>query len=245
MLPEKLDAAGFVVACTAFCAGRLDAARPGLDGKIRVLRHALPRGYGDRSPLRAPDGTSRLVYVGRFVPKKGLDVLLRAGRLLLDRGVPVRCHLYGGGPEEARLRELVVALGLDDVVRFEGAIANQDLYRAMNADDVFVCASREMPDGERDGIPVTLLEAMAAGITVVTTRVSGIPELVEDGVNGYLVAPDDPAALAAMLARVLTDPGARRAVADAARRTVRERFALEDAAATLDGWISREIASTP
>jgi glycosyltransferase involved in cell wall biosynthesis len=245
MLPEKLDATSFVVACTAFCASRLHARHPVANGKVRVLHHALPRRYPEEKPRRDHDGRSRLVYVGRFVPKKGIDTLLHACRLLMTRGVAVSCHLYGGGDEELRLRDLARALDLTGAVHFEGAIPNQEIYRAMNTDDVFVCPSRPMPDGERDGIPVTLLEAMAAGITVVTTRTSGIPELVDDAVNGYLVAPDDPGALADVLARVLTSPAARQLVADAARRTVRERFALEDSADTLDRWISREIASTP
>jgi len=112
-----------------------------------------------------------------------------------------------------------------------------------NRDDVFVVPSRLLPDGERDGIPVVLIEAMAAGVTVVSTPVSGIPELVEPGVNGYLVAPDDPVALADCLARLLTEPGARERVAEPARRTVRERFDLETAGARLAGWISRESVS--
>jgi glycosyltransferase involved in cell wall biosynthesis len=243
MLGDKLDAADFVVACTAYCATRLRAVAPHLDGKVRVLRHSLPRAYADGKARRPRDGRSRLVYVGRFVPKKGLDVLLAACARLRDRGVPVSLHLYGAGPEQARLFRMAAELGVADRVRFEGAVANQDLYGTMNADDVFVVPSRLVPDGERDGIPVTLLEAMAAGITVVTTRVSGIPELVRDGVNGYLVEPEDPAALADTLARVLGSAEARERVADAARRTVRERFALEDQAARLDAWISRETAS--
>jgi len=243
MLPEKLRASRFVAVCSAFCRARLAARFPDLADRLRVVHPSLPPDYGDAPDFRPRDGRSRLVFVGRFVPKKGLVTLVEAAGRLRDRGVRVTCHLYGGGEEEAALRALVTRLGLDASVRFEGPIANQDFYRAMNPDDVFVCPSREMPDGERDGIPVALTEAMAAGITVVSTPVSGIPELIDDGVNGFLVPPEDPAALADLLARLLASPEARAKVAAEARRTVRERFSVETAADALAGWISRETTS--
>jgi len=157
--------------------------------------------------------------------------------------VAVDARLYGSGEEDGRLRALVSSLALGASVRIEPPVVNERLYETMNEDDVFVVPSRLMPDGERDGIPVVLIEAMAAGVTVVSTPVSGIPELIEDGKNGYLVAPDDPTALADLLAVLLTTPERRTRVADAARRTVAERFDLEAAGARLSAWISRESAS--
>lgn len=238
MLPEKFQASRFVAVCSAYCRDRLAARFPAVAGRFRVIRPSLPPDYGDAPDFRPRDGQSRLVFVGRFVPKKGLATLVEAVSRLRGRGVPVALHLYGGGEEEAALRALVARLGLDDHVRLEGPIANQNFYRGMNPDDVFVCPSRERPDGERDGIPVVLTEAMAAGVAVVSTRVSGIPELIEDGVNGYLVEPDDPAALADVLERLLTAPDARTRVAAEARRTIRERFSIETAADALAAWIS-------
>jgi glycosyltransferase involved in cell wall biosynthesis len=240
MLDEKFGAARFVVACTDFCAGRLVERYPGLRARFRVLRHALPSDYASAARLRPRDGRSRLVYVGRFVPKKGLDTLLRACRILEDRGVEFSCHLHGAGIDEGRLQHLARELGLCDKVFFEGAIPNERFYTTLNHDDVFVCSSRYMEDGERDGIPVTLLEAMAAGVTVVATRVSGIPELIVDGHNGFLVPPDDPVRLAGLLDSLLESPGKRAAVAAAAIRTVREDFSLDRAVELLDAWITRE-----
>jgi glycosyltransferase involved in cell wall biosynthesis len=245
MLREKLEASVFCVACTGYCAARLTERFPDLGARVRVLRHAVPLGLADGKALRAPDGRSRVVFIGRFVPKKGLDTLLHACALLRDGGLDVNCHLWGGGDEEPRLRALAGRLDLGTRVVFEGPIANEHVYSVMNRDDVFVCPSRIMPDGERDGIPVALLETMAAGIPIVSTTVSGIPELVEDGINGYLVRPDDAEALAACLARLLSDPSARRRISDAAQRTVRRDFALEVAIERLDGWISRETMCGP
>jgi colanic acid/amylovoran biosynthesis glycosyltransferase len=241
MLPEKFGAARFVVVCTEFCAHRVAARLPELAEKIRVLHHAVDGDDICIRPLRTRDGRSRLVYIGRFVPKKGLTTLVEACALLAARGVSFSCHLYGKGPIEDVLRTMVERLGLSSSVFFEGVIANENVHTAMNHDDVFVCPSRYMPDGERDGIPVTLLEAMAAGITVVSTRVSGIPELIEHGENGYLVEPDNAFALAEVLERLLVSPGDRDKVSKRAQHTVSERFSLARAADTLDGWIRREI----
>lgn len=243
MLEPKLRHARFVVACTDFCARRLTERLPDLASKYRVLHHSLPGGYGASPGFRAADGRSRLVYIGRFVPKKGIDLLIRACRILSDSGLDVTCHLYGAGPEEGRLRRLIAELELEDGVVVHPGVPNQDFYTTMNRDDVFVCPARYMEDGERDGIPVTLLEAMAAGVTVVATPVSGIPELIVDGENGYLVPADDPGRLAGLLSSLIREPHRREVVSASAMRTIREQFSLEEAGATLDRWISRETAS--
>jgi glycosyltransferase involved in cell wall biosynthesis len=183
------------------------------------------------------------VFVGRFVEKKGLDTLLDSLRLLTEDEVAFTAHLYGSGPLESALRTRSRALGLDDRVFFEGPLRNQDFYTAVNHDDVFVCPSRYLPDGERDGIPVTLLEAMAAGITVVSTTISGIPELIVPDVNGYLVVPDDPGALARTLRDLLEHPDRRAAVRQAAVATIRRQFMVETSAGHLAEWITQESES--
>jgi glycosyltransferase involved in cell wall biosynthesis len=242
MLSEKFGAARFVVTCTAYCANRLAARVPEISSKVRVLRHALPPALHPQN-LRPVDGHSRIVYIGRFVPKKGLDTVIRATAFLRARHVPFTAHLYGAGPDEATLRSLVASLALERVVHFEGPIPNELFYTVLNEDDVVVCASRYMPDGERDGIPVTLIEAMAAGVTVVSTTVSGIPELVADGVNGFLVDPDRPEELARVLQLLIEQPERRAAVRLAAIETVERHFSLQTAVDQLDRWISRENGS--
>lgn len=243
MLAPKVQAARFVVTCTEYCRRQLSRRFPEAASKLRVLHHALRHDYAEGKPFRARDGSSRLVYVGRFVPKKGLETLIEACAILRARGVETTCHLYGKGETQPELARLIARHHLEPIVRFEGVIPNEALYQVMNQDDVFVSPSRYMADGERDGIPVTLLEAMAAGITVVSTPVSGIPELVTDGVNGYLVPENDPAALAERLESLIRVPERRTAVSAAARSTVQERFSLERSGARLAGWISRESRS--
>lgn len=238
----KFGAARFTVTCTEYCATRLMARFPALALRFRVLHHSLRQDYTAGKPPRERDGKTRLVYVGRFVPKKGLDTLIEACAILKRDALEFSCHLYGKGETEAQLRALVAASDLDQTVRFEGVLPNEHFYSVMNADDIFVCPCRYMEDGERDGIPVTLLECMAAGIRVVTTPVSGIPELVKDGQNGYLVPPDDPVSLARRLKSLILNGGSIDAdMAAAARATVREHFSTECAGSILDAWISDEV----
>lgn len=243
MLDAKMKAARFIITCTDYCRRRLAQRFPETAPKLRVLRHALPHDYAYGKTFRPPDGRTRLVYIGRFVPKKGLDTLIDACAILREQQVGVSCHLYGKGEVQRELEQLVARRGLTTMVRFEGVIPNEAIYRVMNHDDVFVTPCRYMDDGERDGIPVTLLEAMAAGITVVSTPVSGVPELIAHGVNGYLVPENDPQALADTVAWLVSDRRGRETVAVAARRTVQDRFSLERAGDLLAEWISRESRS--
>ena len=160
-----------------------------------MLHHALPSDYGVEPRFRSAGGRPRVVFVGRSVAKKGLDTLIAASARLASKGARFSVHLYGEGEELPRLRQLVQESGLERFVHFEGPIPNEAFYSTVRPADRFISPSKYMSDGDRDGIPVTLLEAMAAGITVVSTRVSAIPELISDGVNLFLVPPADPAAL--------------------------------------------------
>src|SRR5512133_751633 len=153
----------------------------------------------------------RAVHAGRDVPVvaciaglrdyKGQRHLVDACALLRDRGVPFLCLLVGDGPERARLGDEVLLLG---------ARAQEEVQRLLATADVAVHPSVRTPSGMMDGIPVALMEAMATGCPVVSTRVSGIPELVEDERTGLLVEPRDAAQLADAIQRLLADPALRR-----------------------------------
>jgi glycosyltransferase involved in cell wall biosynthesis len=174
--------------------------------------------------------------VARIVPKKGLDVLLRAlARLPAERDWRF-VHIGGGDP--APLRRLADELGIAARVRFLGARPAPEVWAAYRRADVFALASRIAPDGDRDGLPNVLMEAASQEVAVVATRVAAIPELIQDGVHGLLVPPDDPAALAAALDRVLAEPQLRRRLAHAACARVRRSFDREAGVARLAALLS-------
>jgi glycosyltransferase involved in cell wall biosynthesis len=166
----------------------------------------------------------QLLSVGRLDPIKGFDVLLPALAELKRRGIAFQSVIIGEGAERARLETLRDRLGLHDRIEFRGARPQQDVSQAMAEATLMVMPCVVTPEGNADGIPNVLTEAMAAGLPVVSTRVSGIPELIEDGVCGRLVLPRDPLALADAIQATLADPKLRDTYAAAGRRKVESEF---------------------
>ena len=225
---EKLRDAEWVVTCTAVNQTELDALAP---GKVELVRHGLDLAEFPPPPQRAsspsgPPGEASvltIVSVGRAVEKKGYpDLIAALGRL---PAVPAWRFVHvGGGPLIAELRELAAKAGIADRTEWAGALARPELIARLRAADVFALASRIAGDGDRDGLPNVLLEAQSQGLPCVATRVSALPELIEDGVTGLLAPPADPAALAAALGRVLGDCELRRRLGTAGERRVRAEF---------------------
>ncbi len=234
-LVAKAVDARFVLTCSAAAAeglserlGPAGGAMPGSgapSSKVVLAYHGVDTGRFQPAPVAAGgDGTLRVLAVGRLVAKKGYPVLLHALRLLLDSGQEVHCRIVGGGPEHAELASLAEDLGLARHVSFLGARTHQEVAEEYRRTDVFVQASVVLADGDRDGVPNALLEAMASGLPVVASAVSGIPEAVDDGASGLLVAPGDAGALARALARLGEDRRLVASLGSGARRTVVERF---------------------
>ena len=228
---EKLRDAEWVVTCTAVNQAELDALAP---GKVELVRHGIdllefppppPRPPPPPPPPRAAGEASVLtiVSVGRAVEKKGYpDLIAALGRL---PAVPAWRFVHvGGGPLIAELRELAEKAGIADRTEWAGALARPELLARLRSADVFALASRIAGDGDRDGLPNVLLEAQSQGLPCVATRVSAIPELIEDGVTGLLAPSGDPDALAAMLGRLLRGSGLRRRLGTAGEHRVREEF---------------------
>jgi colanic acid/amylovoran biosynthesis glycosyltransferase len=185
----------------------------------------------------------RALGVGRLVEKKGFDVMVEACGILRSRAVPFEAVIVGEhGEHEAEIRRRIEALGLGDSVRLAGPMEQAKLFEEYRSAGVFCLPCRVLENGDRDGIPNVLMEAMACGLPVVTTPVSGIPEIIRDGVNGRLVPPDDPAALADALVRIDSDRQLAQSLSVQARATVRERFDGERFAAELAA-LFREVLS--
>lgn len=166
--------------------------------------------------------------LARLVEKKGMDVLLRAVACLVGDGRgEVQLQVAGLGPERSRLEELVDELGLSAHVLFVGALSHQEVGGWLDTLDCFVLACRQDRNGDMDGIPVVLMEAMAVGVPVVSTRLSGIPELVVHEHTGLLAEPGDVDSLVGEVARLQSDPGLGARLAAAAARHVQVEFSQE------------------
>ena len=175
-----------------------------------------------------------LVAVGRLRPPKDFDTLLRALALLPD--AQFDAAIVGDGPQRRELEALLVQLGLEERVRLEGE--RRDVPALLARADVFVLSSRS------EGLPVSVLEAMAAGLPVVASAVGGVAELVLDGETGVLVRPGDPEALAAALGPLLADPALRRRLGDAGRARAEAVFDLEACRRAHVELYLRELART-
>lgn len=178
------------------------------------------------------EGAADVVAVGRLVPKKGFDTLLRAAALLRETRPGLTVDVVGDGPGRAQLEALVDELGLHGAVRLLGARPHEESLARIAGARVFCLPCRIAPDGDRDSMPVVIKEAMVRGVPVVSTDVVAVPEMLDDGC-GLMVAPDDPRALAEALGHVLADEVLAARLAAAGRRRALERFLLAGEVATL------------
>lgn len=194
---------------------------------------ALPPTTG-RGRAAAASDAFRAVMAANFVEVKGHVYLVEAVRLLRGRGVRVRVDLLGDGPLRAGVERKVRDYGLEEEVKFLGPVPHEQLMAQLQAGawDLMVLPSIEDQAGEREGIPVSLMEAMSCEIPVISTSTGGIPELLGEGA-GVLVPPKDPLALAEAIERLAREPALRKQLAEAGRQRVQERFSLEKVVAEL------------
>jgi glycosyltransferase involved in cell wall biosynthesis len=185
----------------------------------------------------------RLVCVGTLHEVKGQHVLIAACRRLAQRGLDFRCDLVGDGPDRSRLERQARGAGLGERVRFLGSLTRDQVAVRLRDADVAVVPSVPTRDGRREGIPVALMEAAASGKPVVASRLSGIPEAIEDGAQGLLVPPGDAEALAGALAALAADPALRRRLGAAARDRMLREFDLASNARVLAARFRGESAA--
>ena len=237
-VPRLLAAAAQVFTISHFNRAYLArAAGPSIGRHVRVLHLGVDV---DALPHWSPAaGVFTIVCTASgLVEKKGLAVLFDACAAVQARGLRFRCQVCGADPGEhrlAELRHLVHARGLADEVSLLGALPWKEAQQLVARADVFVLPSIRTARGDMDGIPVSLIEAMGIGVPVVSTRLSGIPELVEDGCSGLLVPPGDAQALAGAIERVAREPALAQAMGARARQRVRDAFSL---ARSVDGLLA-------
>lgn len=179
-------------------------------GKLVVVHCGL---YPEKFAADSAAGRSgpvRILSVGRLAPPKGFDDTIRACGILREKGIDFLCDIVGEGPMEGELKDLVKRMGLGAKIRFTGPLSQEEVAALCRRADIFILASKRAHHRDvQDGIPVVLMEAMASGSPVVSTTVSGIPELVEDGSSGLLARPGDFRMLAEKVASLIGDPALR------------------------------------
>jgi glycosyltransferase involved in cell wall biosynthesis len=228
-LNDKIDRAVFIVCISEF--HRRFFLDEGADPrKLQIVycgidvRQFAPPSAPEHRPVGSP---LRIRSTGRLVEKKGFDDLIAACGILRDHGVAFECVIGGSGPLLGELRQQINAHSLGDRVRVTGeALKQEDITAFMHGGDVYCLPCKPAPDGDIDGLPQMLMEAMACGLPAVSTDLVGIPDLIEDGVTGLLTQHSRPEQVAAALERLAGDPELRRTLAESGRRRVLERFEI-------------------
>lgn len=255
LLREKIREARFVRVISDFNRRYLIDRYPDeAGGKLVVIHVGVPvEKYADlrREDTAAESAESpehepfRILCVAALRTYKGHPVLVEACGILARAGIPFLCDVVGEGPDRHALEERIRESHLEDRIRLLGARPEEDVTARLGRSDLFVLPSVIAEDGQMEGIPVALMEAMAAGLPVVASRLSGIPELVEEGVNGLLVPPGDAQSLAEAIVSLTEDPVGARAMGEAARRKVGRHFDLRRSVAALLERIDRHNPPWP
>lgn len=253
-LRDKVASSRFTVAVSDWSAEFLrDVVGHAAASNVRRLYNGLdltefptPRfgGAGTETAAILPElpvTPARILSVGRLVPKKGFGTLLLAARRLIDQGHDIHVDLVGDGELRSELERSIRELGLGERVHLLGAESHDAVRQLMRSSTLFALPAEVAEDGNRDGLPVVVVEAMASGLPVVSTPVVGIPEAVLDGITGRLVPEKDPIALADAIAEMLADRAGAARLAEAGRRRVDEHFDGARSAATLHEWFQGAV----
>lgn len=232
MLAVKLREAAFVVAISEFNVRYLERVLgPWVTAKTHIIHCGIePERFkpatGDRGGGRS--GRFEILSIGSLQPYKGQVHLIRACALLKGSGVPFRCRIIGGGGGERALQRAIREEKLEEEVFLLGPLPEEEVARLLPEADCYVQPSIVAPSGKMEGIPVSLMEALACGLPVVATDLSGVPELVRPGQTGLLVPPGDAHAIASALLYLYNSPDEARRLAIAGRALVLADFDLHN-----------------
>lgn len=234
LLARQAEAAAVVACVSDDVRTRLAELAP--TARVTVVRCAGPSTDLPRRPREEPP---LLVCVGTLIPHKGFATAIEGVATAVAGGADVRLEVIGDGPEETRLRALAAALGLGDRVVFAGRRPNDYVIERLSGALAMLAPCEIQPDGDRDGLPVTILDAAACAVPAISTPVGGIPEFVVDGITGLLVPEHDPGAISSAIQRLLDDPDLAPRLGAAAREHVREKHnARREAAKLAAMWVS-------
>lgn len=228
-LRDKIHRCSGLVTCTGYNVGFLrDLVGSEDAGKVNLNYHGIDLSkISPTTRVRQAGEPFQVVAVGRLVEQKGFRHLVEAVGLARRSGRRIEVTLIGDGPLEADLRQLAETEGVTDQIRFAGRVGHAETIDTMRRSDALMAPSVIARNGDRDGIPNVVLEAMACALPVIGSSVSGIPEVVHTGDTGVLVPPGDAQALADALATLDDDPALSRRCGDQARRFIEDHFMAE------------------
>jgi glycosyltransferase involved in cell wall biosynthesis len=232
VIARKMRDARFTVTISEYNSNYLRTIANGRAPRIELVRNGIDLQRFAPPPSRPP-APFTILAVARLVEKKGLPFLIEACRNLRDRGVDFRCLIVGKGAQRPLLDGLVRQWTLENRVKLLGALPQQEIVQLYHSANVLVLPCIVGDDGNRDGLPVSIVEALACGVPVVSTPVTGIPEVVRDGENGFVVPERDASALTTAIERLVCDRGLQHRFEVAARASVEQDFDQEKTAARL------------
>jgi colanic acid/amylovoran biosynthesis glycosyltransferase len=238
---SELENATQVVTISEYHREYIAALCPRIDlDAIKVVHCGLDTGRFRSTSRDSAGGPVRILAVGSLIEKKGHEYLIDACALLAERGLSFECDIVGCGPLQGMLQTRIDRHGLHDTVRLLGALEQARVLELYQSANVFALPCVVAQGGDRDGIPVALMEAMACELPVITTPVAGIPELVLDGETGLFVEERGALSLANALERLITDENMRRQLGRQARQRILEGFQIQHNTAKLAG-LFREV----
>jgi glycosyltransferase involved in cell wall biosynthesis len=225
MLREKFSNAKFVAACTRYNMDYLkQIGKPGYSDKVKYIYHGLDIQQYQRKHQLQQSSRPIILGVGQLKERKGFQILVEACAILKNRGVNFECQIVGKGPMQPNLVDLIQRLELSDLVVLLGELSHEEVFSRYEQANIFALPAIQAKNGDQDGIPNVILEAMAMELPIVSTKHSAIPEVVEHEINGLLVPPGDPEALAEALSRLISKPDLGETFGRAGRRKVADEF---------------------
>jgi glycosyltransferase involved in cell wall biosynthesis len=232
-LPKLMESAASIVTVSDYAANFLRGRFPENAARIHRVYNGV-----DLSRFHPSDpgsGIPAIVSVGRLIEKKGFADLIAACGLLTSRGRGFVCEIIGEGPLEGALRAQIAEAGLESCVKLTGPQTQSQIALRLAHATIFALPCTREEGGGMDNLPTVIMEAMAAGLPVISTPLAGIPEMVEHEINGELVPEHDPAAICAAMERLISDPERARRLGDRGRQIAREKFSIETSARQLQG----------
>ncbi len=230
-LDQLVEAASFIVTESDYAARFLQQRHPASAGRVHRVFNGLDLSLFAQSDLSA--SPPLLLSIGRLIEKKGFPDLLEACRLLKERGQDFRCEIIGEGPLQESLQQQIEHGGLSSEVTLAGPRSQTEIVARLAEATLFVLPCAVEASGGTDNLPTVIMEAMAAGLPVISTQLAGVPEMVEADVTGELVSPNDPSAVAAAIEHLLDDPARARHLGENGLARAKEKFAIEKSARAL------------